>query len=111
MRRLLVGGSALLLSMLAFGSTPAFSCGWGGCDESYYGASDYSYYGAPAYSYYGASDYADYDNDVSLSISYYAPPVYYGAPYASAYYAPTPAYAYAPTAYPYAARNYGYSYR
>jgi hypothetical protein len=89
MRRLLVIGSALLLSAFALGSTPAFSCDWGGCDDD---APAFADDAATAYSYYAPSIYS------ASRPAYYAPPAY--GPPVSAYATP-PGYPYAPPAHTY----------
>jgi hypothetical protein len=84
-KRLMLGASALLLAVIALGSTPASACGsygygYGyGCGCPGYG---YAYYARPAYAYY------------------YAAPVYYARP-AYAYYSPhySRGWAYGPRAY------------
>ena len=95
MRRHVVTGIGLTLSIAAFGGTSASACDWDNCGN---GCGSYGYYAAPVY--YARPAYA-----------YYAPPVYYAAP---TYYA-APAYTlrlvYAPPVYSppvYSPPPYGY---
>ena len=90
--RMSVGCSALILAMLAFGSTPAAACYLGDCDSLGYYETPTTYgYVAPVYGY-------------AAPVYGYAAPTYgYGG---SAY----RAYGYASPAYGYAAPVYGYAY-
>jgi hypothetical protein len=82
-------GSALLLGMVAFGSTQVTACDclWGWCGGyGYYGGPAAAYYApAPAYAAPAPAYYAP-------APAYYAPAPVYAAP-APAYYAPAPVYA------------------